>query len=173
MKLLKLIFLAVALLVTLHAEAPKKIDPAKTEANLKLKKEMLKRWKAYGKASQEAARGITADELIKWGKENRDFVLVDVREPNEVAASKISSVNFMAIPRGAVAPAIGKKLALKPSQTIVFYCNSGSKSSMVAKETEKVYGYKNVFYLKGGIKSWIKTGHEIENVMGKFSKSKK
>jgi len=93
---------------------------------------------------------------------------VDVREPKEVAAGKIIAINFKAIPRGMVAPAIGKTLALKPEQTIVFYCKLGSRSAMVAKEAQEVYGYKNVYYLKGGITNWIKSGHEVENLMGEF-----
>ncbi len=169
-KILKIMLLAVVLLFTLQAEAPKKVDPVKKAAMLKLKKEMLGKWKAYSKASQGATRGITADELIKWDKEDRDFVLVDVREPSEVAAGKIIAINFKAIPRGMVAPAIGKKLALKPNQTVVFYCKLGSRSAMVAKETADVYGYENIFYLKGGIMGWIKAGHKIENFMGEFSK---
>lgn len=172
-KVLRVALLAVALMFTAQAEAPKKVDPAKKEAMLKLKKEMLGKWKAYVKASQAAAKGITADELIKWDKEDKDFVLVDVREPKEVAAGKITAIDFKAIPRGMVAPAIGKALALKPNQTVVFYCKLGSRSSMAAKEVTEVFGYKNVYYLKGGIMGWIKAGHDVENMMGEFVKAGK
>lgn len=172
MKTMRIVVLAALLATGIHAETPKVMDPAKKAAVLKLKKEMMGKWKSYVKKSQAGATAITADKLIAWMKQDKDFVLVDVREPKEVTAGKITAIDFKAIPRGMVAPAIGKKLALKPDQTIVFYCKLGSRSAMAAKETQEVYSYKNVYYLKGGIMGWIKAGHEVENLMGEFTKAK-
>jgi rhodanese-related sulfurtransferase len=155
-------FLIALLLITISAQA--KSDPK----NLELKKELLSKWKAYSKASQGAAKGITDAKLIKWMDEDKDFILVDVREPAEVAAGHILAMDFKAIPRGMVAPAIGKTAALKPDQTIVFYCKLGSRSAMAAKEAAEVFGYKNIYYLKGGIVGWVKNGHTVHNKMGTF-----
>ncbi|WP_331774756.1 rhodanese-like domain-containing protein [Sulfurospirillum sp. 1612] len=138
----------------------------------KLKAEMMSAWKAQGAAAQKVTKGITDKELIKWMKEDRDFVLVDVREPKEVAAGTILWMDFKAIPRGMVAPAVGKQLALKPSQTIVFYCKFGIRSAYAAQELQKFYGFKNVYYLKGGITNWLKQGHEISNLLGELKLAK-
>ena len=118
------------------------------------------------------ATGITAEEVIKCMKEDKDFILVDVREPKEVAAGAIMALDWKAIPRGMAAPMVGKAMALKPSQTVVIYCKLGARSAMVANELKEVYGFKNIYYLKGGIMGWIKKGYEIHNMMGEFTVSK-
>ncbi len=145
---------------------------AATKSDKELKAKMLSNWKSEVKSSQSVTKGITDSELIKWMKDDKDFVLVDVREPKEVAAGHILAINFKAIPRGMVSPMIGKMFALKPNQTIVFYCKLGARSSFVAREIARVYGYKNLYYLKGGIIGWIKNGHEISNIMGEFKGAK-
>ncbi|MFK5882007.1 MAG: rhodanese-like domain-containing protein [Sulfurospirillum sp.] len=141
---------------------------AATKVDKKLKAQMLSAWKTEVKTSQSITKSITDKELIKWMEEDKEFILVDVREPKEVAAGHILAIEFKAIPSGMVLPAIGKKVALRPSQTIVFYCKLGSRSSFVARDVARVYGYKNVMYLKGGIMGWIKNGHQISNFMGEF-----
>ena len=145
---------------------------AATKVDKKLKAQMISAWKTEVKSSQSITKSITDKELIKWMKEDKDFVLVDVREPKEVAAGHILAIEWKAIPSGMVLPAIGKKVALKPNQTIVFYCKLGSRSSFVARDVARVYGYKNVMYLKGGIMGWIKNSHEISNFMGEFKGAK-
>jgi rhodanese-related sulfurtransferase len=162
-KLLMLVCVAVPL--SLNAADVSSADKA-------LKKELMGQWKAYAKAAQKEAAGISAKELAKWMDEDKDFVLVDVREPKEVAAGVIMAMEWKAIPRGMVAPAVGKAMALKPSQTVVIYCKLGARSAMAANELKKVYGFKNVYYLKGGIMGWIKDGYEIHNMMGEFKVSK-
>ncbi len=167
MRTLKLLALSAVVALSLNAEAPK--QPAKADVKA-LKAEMMKKWKAYGKSAQAAAKGISVEELIEWENQDKEFVLVDVREPGEVAAGKIIAINFKAIPRGMVAPKIGKALAFTPDQTLVFYCKLGFRSAMVAKEIQEVFGYKNVYYLKGGIMEWLKKGHMVENALGEMVK---
>ena len=166
MKLFKvLMVLVVAFSLSLNAASV-------SEADKVLKKELMGQWKAYAKASQKDAKGMTATELNKWMKDDKDFILVDVREPKEVAAGVIMALDWKAMPRGMAAPMVGKAMALKPSQTVVIYCKLGARSSMVANELRDVFGFKNVYYLKGGIMGWIKNGHEIHNMMGEFKVSK-
>jgi rhodanese-related sulfurtransferase len=164
MKLINMIALVAAVAISANAGA--------TPEELKLKKELMSSWKAYSKASQAATKGITDKELIKWMDTDKDFILVDVREPNEVAAGQIIALDFKAIPRGMVAPAVGKTGALKPTDTVVFYCKLGSRSAMVAKEIAEAFGYKNLYYLKGGITKWLKNGHEVHGKLGELVISK-
>ncbi len=145
---------------------------AAVKVDKKLKAEMLSAWKAEGASAVKVTKGLTDTELIKWMKQDKNFILVDVREPKEVAAGTILWVDWKAIPRGMVAPAIGKKLALRPGQTVVFYCKLGARSALVAQEVAKFYGFKNAYYLKVGIMGWIKDGHDISNLMGEFKKAK-
>jgi len=160
MKWMRIIALAAVVSLAANAGASPEV--------LKLKKELMTQWQAYSKQAHQAAKGITDKELIKWMDDDKEFILVDVREPNEVAAGQIMALNFKAIPRGMVAPAVGKMAALKPSDTVVFYCKLGFRSAMVAKEIEEVYGYKNLYYLKGGITQWLKNGHEVHGKLGEL-----
>ncbi|MDB5377513.1 MAG: Rhodanese-like [Rubritepida sp.] len=95
-----------------------------------------------------------------------DVVFLDVREPNEVAASgKVPGA--LTIPRGLVefradpaSPAHDAKL--DPAKTVVAYCASGGRSALVLK-TLKDMGYDKVRNL-GGFKGWADAGGEIEKV---------
>lgn len=160
MKLIKLFTLLVAIVVSLNAK------------DLELKAEMLKAWKVQVKEAHKVTKGITDKQLVKMMDDDEDFILVDVREPKEVAAGTIMAMEFKAIPRGMIAPTVGKALSLKPAQAIVLYCKAGARSALVAKELQTYYGFKNVKYLKGGITNWFKQGHEIHNKMGEFTISK-
>lgn len=164
---MKKLFKIVAILVI----ATLSLNAANTK-DAKLKAEMMATWKAQGAAAQKVTKGIIDKELVKWMKKDRNFILVDVREPKEVAAGTILWVDFKAIPRGMVAPSVGKKLALKPSQTIVFYCKLGLRSAYAAQELQRFYGFKNVYYLKGGITNWLKQGHQISNLLGELKLAK-
>ena len=173
MKILKILLVGATLLLTLNAEAPHKVQPADTAEMMKIKKKMKGQWKAYAKSSLAATKGITVKELDAWIKQGKVFTLVDVREPKEVAAGKIHAADFKAIPRGMVVPTAGKNMAFSPDRVVVFYCKVGTRSALVAQEMEKVYGYKNLYYLKGGTKAWMKAGYAIENMMGKFVQAQK
>lgn len=81
-------------------------------------------------------------------KEN--FVLLDVRTPEEVSSGKIEgSIN---IPVDTVLEKIEKIIPDK-NKTIYVYCRSGVRSARAVKIMLKM-GYKNVFSLTGGILSW-------------------
>ena len=86
---------------------------AATKVDKKLKTQMLSAWKTEVETSHSLTKSITDKELIRWMKEDKDFILVDVREPKEVAAGHILAIEWKAIPSGMVLPAIGKKVALK------------------------------------------------------------
>ena len=92
-----------------------------------------------------------------------DVVFLDVREPNEVAASgKVPGA--LTIPRGLVEfradPASPlHEAAFDRAKTVVAYCASGGRSALVLK-TLKDMGYENVRNL-GGFKGWVDAGGEI------------
>ena len=163
MKLVKII--SIILIASLSLSAASKADLAE-------KAQLQKMWKAQAKAAWKVTKSIADKELIKWMDDDKDFILVDIREPNEVAAGTIMAMEFKAIPRGMVAPKVGKAGALRPNQTIVFYGKSGIRSAYVAKELQEYYGFKNVYYLKDGIMNWIKQGHEIHGKLGELVISK-
>ena len=93
-----------------------------------------------------------------------EAVVVDVREPNEVAATgRIpGSLN---IPRGllefkADRDAAAPERALLEGKAVVLHCGGGSRAALAGK-TLKDLGYDQVFNL-GGFRDWVEAGFPVE-----------
>ncbi len=83
-------------------------------------------------------------------KTNEQFILVDVREKDEVSQGYIKgSIN---IPRGSLEIKIEGVIPERDTPIIV-YCASGVRSAMATK-TLKEMGYKNVLSMTGGFTKW-------------------
>jgi rhodanese-related sulfurtransferase len=95
------------------------------------------------------AQDIHVQELKSKMDANEDFVLLDVREPNERAAFNIGG-EF--IPLGSLMGRMGELEQHKEDEVIV-YCRSGNRSGL-AKEFMERAGFKNVRNLLGGMMSW-------------------
>ena len=46
-------------------------------------------------------------------------------------------------------------------QAFVLVCRSGNRTGIVGDFLSKQLGFKNVYHLQDGIKSWIKEGKEV------------
>ena len=120
------------------------------------------------KAQKEAALKIVGNsfvsvkELKKWMKNDKDFEIVDVREPAEWNAGQIDYIETINLPRGVLYAGV-KSGALKPNKTYVLVCRTGHRALLAAATLKKWYKFKNVYVLKGGIKAWIKSGGVIVN----------
>ena len=101
--------------------------------------------------SSQRVQDLTPQEVSKGLDEGR-YLLVDVREPNEVAAE--------AYPAGVVVPLSSFDLAAIPDpqgKQVVFACRSGKRSvtaSLAAQERGYPYGH----HLAGGILGWKAAG---------------
>lgn len=107
---------------------------------------------------------ITVKTLKKWMKNNKNFEIVDVREPAEWNAGQIDYIETINLPRGVLYAGV-KKGKLKPNKTYVFVCRTGHRALLAAATLYKWYDFKNVYVLKGGIKAWIKSGGLVTNAM--------
>lgn len=81
---------------------------------------------------------------------NGDVVVLDVREPSETAAGKISKA--IQIPVGALKTRIGE-LEKHKDKTVLVYCKTGARSGAACKELGR-NGFENVYSLSGGIAAW-------------------
>jgi len=94
---------------------------------------------------------INAEELITWldarAAGERDFVLVDVREPAEHAQMNIRGSELIPIGEFANGVALSK---LDPNQHIVLYCRTGGRSGQALAVLRQA-GYAHVVHLDGGI----------------------
>lgn len=113
-----------------------------------------------GAISDEAAEAavdatISVSTLEQWLKErdngDRDFVLVDVREPNEYEINKIPG--SVLIPKGEFLN--GNALGQLPSdKQVVLHCKSGVRSAE-ALAVVKGAGYADAVHVGGGVVAWV------------------
>ena len=81
--------------------------------------------------------------------ENKDYVIVDVRTPDEYKEGHIP--NAINIPNETINETVYNKLKDK-NQLILIYCRSGSRSRQAAYKMQKL-GYTNLVDF-GGIINW-------------------
>ncbi len=112
---------------------------------------------AISDEAADAAAGSTISvvTLEHWLKERdngeRDFVLVDVREPNEYDINKIPG--SVLIPKGDFLN--GKALGELPDdKQVVLHCKTGVRSAE-ALAVLKGAGYANSVHVGGGVAAWV------------------
>lgn len=123
-------------------------------------------FKAKKKAAMKLVGEITPQELMQMNKDKKEFLLIDVREKNEVIAGKIEAENIMHSPRGLV-DIVAFKGAIKPDQHIIIYCKKGTRGILAAASLKEL-GFEKVHNLKGGIHGWMASGYPITNSLGSF-----
>ena len=123
--------------------------------------ELMPDYEAFcGAISEEAADAaadstISVTTLASWLKERadggRDFVLVDVREPNEYEINKIPG--SILIPKGEFlnGNAIGQ---LPQDKQVVLHCKSGARSAE-ALAVLKGAGFADAVHVGGGVVAWV------------------
>jgi rhodanese-related sulfurtransferase len=84
----------------------------------------------------------------RWQLGTADVILLDVREPEELALASIAEA--MHIPMNQVPQRLDK---LDRARPVVVMCHSGRRSRQVA-EYLIANGFDNVFNLEGGIDAW-------------------
>ena len=99
-------------------------------------------------------RQISMDEAVKMMRDEKNYIILDVRRPDEYASGHIpGAIN---VPNEEIGTAEIAELPDK-SQLILVYCRSGRRSKEAAEKLAKL-GYTNIVEI-GGILDW--TG-EIE-----------
>jgi sulfur-carrier protein adenylyltransferase/sulfurtransferase len=113
-----------------------------------------------GAVSEEAAEAvvdstISVRQLEEWLKErhdgSRDFVLVDVREPNEREINQIPG--SVLIPKGDFLSGEGLQ-QLPQDKQAVFYCKVGGRSAEVLA-VAKGAGFSDAVHVGGGVVAWV------------------
>jgi len=93
---------------------------------------------------------ITPEQVNALRGSGEDIVLLDVREPHEIALAAIAgSVN---IPMGEIPARVQE---LDPEQHIVIVCHRGIRSANVAAWLQR-QGFERVQSMRGGIDRWSK-----------------
>ena len=108
---------------------------------------------------------VSVDALA--AEEDREDVLIDVREPAEFEMGHLAGA--INIPRGvlefqveahpAMACATDPALALR-DRAITLYCRTGGRSALAADALQQM-GFSKVRSMAGGITTWTERGHPV------------
>lgn len=106
-------------------------------------------WFIYSRfAGVKGLRNLSTEQFREALQKNRNNVLIDVREPNEVKRGYIpGAVNIPLSQfkqRGGEIPA---------GKSIYLYCQSGMRSKQAARILQKK-GFRELAHLQGGIMAW-------------------
>jgi rhodanese-related sulfurtransferase len=107
--------------------------------------------------AKQRVREVTPEEVRALRARGEECVLLDVREPDEVAMGRVPG--SVAIARGMLEVAVEARVPR--GRPVVLYCASGGRSALAA-DTLRVMGYGDVASMRGGIRAWADAGGEIE-----------
>lgn len=106
--------------------------------------------------SDAAVENLTVEQ-VKAGLEDGSILLVDVREPNELAAERIpGAIDF---PLSTFEPAV---LPDPGGKRLVFTCRSGRRS-VTASQAAQAAGLPYDAHMAGGILAWKEAGFDTES----------
>ena len=91
---------------------------------------------------------VTVKELQQMMEENKDFQLIDVREPEEY---EFSNIGGELIPMGQLLANVDTISREKPG---LMLCRSGSRSGNAVAALQHRFGFTNLFNVEGGILAW-------------------
>ena len=101
---------------------------------------------------------ITVTDLSEKLKSQENFILLDVREPNELDYAKLTDRRLEVTPLSRLGREGTKALsesALSKDATIYVICHHGNRSAQVTAWLAK-QGWKNVFNVRGGIDAYAR-----------------
>jgi rhodanese-related sulfurtransferase len=112
-------------------------------------------------AARNAVEQLTVEEVLAE-LANPDVVLVDLREPEELASAG-TIPGAVHVPRGmlefrADPTSPYHDPALRPDRRVILHSATGGRSVLAAVTLARM-GYRDVAHLEGGISAWIEAGH--------------
>ena len=103
-------------------------------------------------------REVTVDQTRARLSENRDILLVDVREDHEWTDSHAAGAIHLG--KGIIERDIETTVPDKATE-LILYCGGGYRSALAADVLQNM-GYTNVFSMAGGWKAWKESGAPVE-----------
>jgi rhodanese-related sulfurtransferase len=103
-------------------------------------------------------REISVEEVRRWQEERRRFHFVDVREDHEWQKERARGAQHLG--KGIIERDIEKAVP-DPDAEIVLYCGGGFRSALSADALQKM-GYRRVWSMAGGFRSWAEAGAPVE-----------
>lgn len=113
-------------------------------------------WLFSAAASGEVITMIKAEDLAKRIKHNDDFLMVDVRQPDELTGSLGHISGSVNIPMLSLNSRISK-VAGNKNREIILVCRSDHRARFAADMLKRA-GFTNLKVLEGGMMRWNKLG---------------
>lgn len=110
---------------------------------------------------------ITVSQLSEKLKSDDNFILLDVREPDELDLAKVSDNRLEVTPMSRLAREGTQALsdsAQMQDATIYVMCHHGNRSAQVTAWLAR-QGWKNVFNVRGGIDAYAR---EVDKSVGLY-----
>jgi rhodanese-related sulfurtransferase len=105
-------------------------------------------------------RRVSVEDAFKSVSTNQDAVMIDVREPDEIAA--MAPAVGIVCPMSTIDPATFDKVnSVRKDQPIFLFCRSGNRSMRVALALAD-QGFSNLANVEGGIIAWQASGLPIK-----------
>jgi len=98
-----------------------------------------------------------ANQLLADNSGSADFVILDIRTPDEFNSGRIAGSVNLDFYESDFASELDK---LDKDMTYFVYCNSGNRSGS-AMGTMRDLGFTDVYDLDGGIQAWYSSGFDI------------
>ncbi|GIX48198.1 MAG: molybdopterin biosynthesis protein MoeB [Candidatus Tectimicrobiota bacterium] len=118
---------------------------------------MAKRPQDFLEEARREVPELTVEEVAERRQRGEDFILLDVREKDEVRSGYIEGA--ISIPRGFLEFQVTSKIP-DPDKEIVVYCAGGARSLLAAKALREM-GYQRVYSMAGGITRWKESGYPV------------
>ena len=100
-----------------------------------------------------------AREYIAQHAGDADFVLLDVRSPEEIEEAHISGCRALDLNGGVFARELPR---LDPQRDYLMVCRSGNRSGYAAALMLNL-GFRRVVNMEGGMLAWLRAGYPVED----------
>ncbi len=112
---------------------------------------------------------ISVHDVAAKQKDDSEFLLVDVREPNELELASLPDADFINLPlselRERRLDAIPEDIRQNKELEVVLFCHKGLRSAQVTVFLRQ-QGWSNAVSMAGGIDAWA---DEIDESVGKYA----
>ncbi len=95
--------------------------------------------------AKKACRGVSPAEAAEMARNSGDVLILDVREPEEVAKGKLAASRN--VPRGVLEMKI-EKMTTDENRPILVHCAKGARAALAARALQEM-GFRNVCFIDG------------------------
>ena len=112
---------------------------------------------------------VSVHDVVDKQQQGTEFLLIDVREPNELELASLPAGEFINLPlselRERRLDSLPQALSQNKDADVVLFCHKGLRSARVTVFLRQ-QGWSNAVSMAGGIDAWAE---EIDESVGKYA----